>query len=245
MGIDVTSDKRVVFNHSHEDLVSTHPDKNPTSFYVNEMHVLAVFRRVMAKSRHGDGNPLIYALKRKSGFTISNTEIKRFMPAFKVIFTKAITNFRCCEFDYVLPMPSKHKISEILAKRVVQITDYGEVRRDFLRKKTRGEVLAEFERTTIPKKYKKEAVAFKKSLEKGDPHGIFQMKEVESCLRQYIQPVVLACDPERKNPNILLVDDLVSSGATFSSAIEALRIVFPESQIEGLCLLSPLKPKRI
>lgn len=245
MGIDVTPDKDVIFNPTHDNLVSTHPDTNPTSFTVNGMHVLAVFRRVMAKSRHGDGNPLIYALKRKSGFKISDAEIKKLMPAFRTIFVKAIEEFENSPFDYVLPMPSKHKISEILAQRVVRATEHGEVRRDLLRKKTCGEVLAEFEQMTILAKHKKEAVAFKKSLEKWDPHGVFQMKEVKSCLRPYIQPIALACDPERNNPRILLVDDLVSTGATFSSAIEALRTVYPESKIEGLCLLSPVKAKRI
>jgi len=245
MGIDVTSDRRVVFNCTHDNLVSTSPDTNPTRYTVRGMHFLAVFRRVMSKSRQGDGNPLIYALKRKFGFKISDAEIKKLMPAFRTIFIKATHEFENGQFDYVLPMPSKHKISEILAKRVVRITGYGEVKRDLLRKKTRGEVLAEFKLAAIPKKHKKEAVAFRKALEIGDQLELFQIKEADNCLRPYIQPIALARDPERNNPSILLVDDLVSSGATFSSAIEALRTVYPESKIEGLCLLSPIKLKKI
>lgn len=199
MGIDVVNNSDVVFNGSHDDLVITCPSKNPTLAIINGMDVQSIFRRVKSKNRSGDGNPLIYALKRKKGFRISSREIVRFLPDFQSILSTALRDKR---FDMVIPMPSSYPISRILASRAVRTIGLGSIKHNYLRKKNNGEVLAELHRDTIPKEHSSLASSLRKKLEKSDSGASFSMKDVDLQLRPFIQPLALTCDsglsPERK-----------------------------------------------
>jgi hypothetical protein len=242
MGIDVGADKSVSFNKTHDKLVITCSSKNPTEMLLRKMRVQSIFKRVMSKERDGDGNPLIYALKGKD-FTISRNEIRKFVPDFRVILRSALT---CVPFDIVIPMPSGHRISTIVAKRVVRLSKHGALKTDLLRKKNIGEVSAELKLldelkiVPAPSEANKALVKLRRTLEKRPPSAPFSMKEVPRSVRKYIQPLTLTHSPAKTAPRVLLVDDLMSSGSTLISAQEAILMVFPEAHIEALCLLSSL-----
>lgn len=240
MGIDVINAGEVIFNSNHDNLVVTCPSKNPTIAFIKEMRVQSIFRRVKAKTRSGDGNPLIYALKRTKGFSICSKELVKFLPDFQEIIVKALQDN---QFDIIIPMPSSYPVSTVLAKRIFRTTGQGKIMKNLLRKKMNGEVLAELHLTEFPSKFKSLAHSLRKKLEKSEASGLFSMKSVKTDLRPFIQPLVLSCDPAISPERILLVDDLVSSGATLVSARDSLEVVFPRCQIEALTLLSKVRKK--
>lgn len=239
MGIDVLDNKAVVFNDGHDDLVVTCARRNPYDVKEGDLRIKSIFRRVQAKKRAGDGNPLIYALKGKGGFTIHPREAAKFVPDFKVILGKVLDN---AAFEMVVPMPSAYGISSALAHRVVRTSKYGAVHAGLLRKKNQAEILAELQVLKFPAKTPefviKLAISLRKKLEKGDGAASFSMKEVDTLLRPYIQPLTLVKPLPEGGARILLVDDLMSTGATMVSAKNALKAVYPKAYIEGLCLLS-------
>lgn len=237
MGINVTVDKKVSVDSNHERLVVTGHDKNPTATKVEDMHVSFVFRRVRSKSRSNDGNPLIYALKSLQGYTITLKEVGNLVRDFRVVLRKILSTN---QYDLIVPMPSKHGISLILAKRVVRHQKCGVVNTNFLRKKTNGEVLAELKRIHSPKHHR-ELVALRKKLEKDGVKHPFSMKDVATHLRPMIHPLTSNRVATGGINKVLLVDDLMSSGATLKSAYDVVKAVCPDAQIDALCLLSPVR----
>ena len=240
MGIDVIDDCWVVFNRDHDNLVVTCANKNPTELMLDGMRTQSIFRRVKAKVRSGDGNPLIYALKGKKNFRINPKEVSCFLPDFNLILSKAMLG---ANFDLIVPMPSSHGISEILAKRAVRVIRTGVLSSDLLRKKINREVLAEIRNTNFHKRHRFLAKTLRRRLEKSNGASSFSMKDVDNKLRTYIEPMVITQSPQVAPSRILLVDDLISSGATLCSARDSLLTVFPDAHIEGLSLLSKIKSR--
>jgi len=71
MGIDVSDKKAVSLNDQHQNGVNTTIKDNPTKSYLKGVQLLHVFSRNQNGSRRDDGNPLIFALKGRRGFTIT------------------------------------------------------------------------------------------------------------------------------------------------------------------------------
>ena len=237
VGINVAVDKKVSVDSNHEHLVVTGHEKNPTVTNFEDMHVSFVFRRVKSKSRANDGNPLIYALKNLQGYTITSKEISNLVRNFRIVLRKILSGIH---YDIIVPMPSRHGISLILAKRVVRHQKGGMVVTNFLRKKTNGEVLADLTRIHSTKHHR-DLVALRKKLEKDVAKHPFSMKDVTTQLRPMIHPLTINRVATSRINKVLLVDDLMSSGATLKSAYDVVKTVYPDAEIDALCLLSPVR----
>lgn len=236
MGIDVI-EKKVFFSSAHENLVNTCVKRNPTTRKVGQLVVTSVFKRVKDKSREGDGNPLIYALKGKDGFTISLEEILKFSPGFATIVQAAMAGKK---YDAIVPMPSSHKISEMLARRVARcLPGRPPLITDILEKKSAGEVLEELQGLDPPEKLKAHFGSLKQALEKVGGKT-FSMKDVNFRLREHISPLKLAPHTDTWASSILIVDDLLASGSTLNSAARLLKQGAADRSIEAMCLLSGL-----
>ncbi|HFT1504758.1 TPA: phosphoribosyltransferase, partial [Escherichia coli] len=79
-------------------------------------------------------------------------------------------------------------------------------------------------------------------------HKVFSMKEVDTKDRMFIRP--LKINPERmktiqqiQGKSILLVDDLLASGTTLTSAYNLLKDLEISDEIEAICLLGKLGNK--
>jgi hypothetical protein len=70
MGINISADKYVVLDNTHEKRVNTCVDDNPTSTKCGDVVVHHVFRRNRTSDDDRDGNPLAYALKGMNGYRI-------------------------------------------------------------------------------------------------------------------------------------------------------------------------------
>ena len=176
MGIDVSINGEVSFNDSHQQLLSTCVQSNPVTKRLTLLDVCSIYRRRKSKNQAHDGNPAIYALKHKHGYSISNQEIIRFLDSFYQILDKAIC---MAPFDVVAPLPSSHKVNSIFANRVRRRVEGVEFYPDLFEKKSVQEVIIDVESTLIDTEGLK--VAAKKlcsKLSKSPPGTVFSMKEV-------------------------------------------------------------------
>ncbi len=239
MGIDVTKDKRVIYNGSHQNLIVTDIEKNPTTSRKHGLVIRSLFKRRRSKGHKSDGNPLIYALKARSGYSISNRELCKFLPAFYAILHKAPS---AGTYDIIVPLPSSHKINRVVAKRVMRFYPNASLVHNALDKKTIGEVVKGFDLNGISNRHlRREAKQLLGRLHKADQRKLFAMKEVGNHrLRQHIEPLKVSEDMDFTGMRVLLTDDLLSSGNTLLSAYNILKYKANTSSVEALCLFRAL-----
>lgn len=239
MGIDVSDNKEVSFSDAHESRVDTSLANNPQKCRTARgLTVHSIYRRMVTRTPMvGDGNPLIYALKSKSGYTITVDEICKFSPSFKAIVDKTMSAREDLVF---VPVPSSHKVVSYFTKRVARRSANSTILDDLFVKKNCAEVYADLQQVVFPAKIKNDGVTLLRSLERS-PGKIFSMKDVvEPKLRRYINPLKLVGTLPAGNREIILVDDLMSTGSTFDSAYALLKEAGISSGVEGLSLLSKL-----
>lgn len=232
MGINVSKSKLVSLTDAHERLVVTHPDKNPVEYDLGlEKYLTAVFQRKKARNRTGDGNPLIYALKNMHRFSISDEDRASLFGLVKSIITR---HYQGEVFDRILPLPSSKPVVFWVAQACQEALGVPVERNAFV-KATNANVLNQLQQVESHK----EIIELRKLLEASKPNAVFTMKDLSQFQRQFVEPV-------RLNPfftpagRVLLVDDLVSSGATFKSGYLSVKNKHPEVDIEFLSLLGPV-----
>lgn len=184
---------------------------------------------------HGDGNPLIYALKSKKGFSITAEEICKFRPSFDAIVDKALQGRQHIVF---VPLPSSHRVVNYFTRRVARRSPNSMILEGLFDKKSAGEVLTDLQHVIFPKRVRRDGLALLRALERSKGKT-FSMKDVvNSQLRTYINPLKLVGQIGPLDSNIVIVDDLMSTGTTFDSAYALLKDAGFIGGIEGLSLLS-------
>lgn len=234
MGIDINEHKAVSFNEHHDHRLVTCPTKNPKTTTIEDLLIHSIYRRTKTGDFRRDGNPFIYALKSKDGYKITNRELHRFKPSFYTILTKIIEHKTV---DYILPMPSSHPIAHYLARRLARATD-ATVIDDFFCKQTTGNIIATFDLASVKPAHKKDVKKQLAAYRKMPANTLVSLKKIPNKIRCYFPPLVLnpgntvTVDIE----NVLLVDDLLSTGTTLLSAKRLLR----SRNLACVCLLSDL-----
>jgi hypothetical protein len=248
LGITVDDKKVVTFTSDTEQLVNTSLDANPNYHKLNDLIVHSVFKRLYSR-QGGDGNPLIYALKGQKGFSISLKECGKFNQNISVILDSLMQKK---DYEVILTMPSSHKIVERFAKKINRRTPgHCILFNNIFTKKTFREVYADLQDLPLTPKHKKDIIALRRSLERDlsrNPNKVFSMKEVATKDRMFIHP--LKIDPTQidkiqqiQGKSILLVDDLLASGTTLTSAYNLLKDLEISENIEAICLLGKLGNK--
>ena len=248
MGITVDQNKIVKFTSQTEQLVNTSIDANPNQYKLNDLMVYGIFKRLYSR-QGGDGNPLIDALKGQRGYSISLQECGKFNPNLSVILDRLLAQKN---YEVILTMPSSHKVVERFATKINRrISANCLLITDIFTKKTFYEVYEDLQRLPLTPKHKKDIIALRRSIERDtqrDPNKIFSMKEVNTKDRAFIRP--LKINPERieilqkiQGKSILLVDDLLASGTTLTSAHNLLKDLEISEEIEAICLLGKLGNK--
>ena len=247
MGITVDQNKIVKFTSQTEQLVNTSIDANPNQYKLNDLMVYGIFKRLYSR-QGGDGNPLIYALKDNED-TQYPYKNGKFNPNLSVILDRLLAQKN---YEVILTMPSSHKVVERFATKINRrISANCLLITDIFTKKTFYEVYEDLQRLPLTPKHKKDIIALRRSIERDtqrDPNKIFSMKEVNTKDRAFIRP--LKINPERieilqkiQGKSILLVDDLLASGTTLTSAHNLLKDLEISEEIEAICLLGKLGNK--
>lgn len=244
MGINVYADRTVIVDHSHQDLVDTSTEGNPTEGMIGTLRVQYVFRRKTTRGHDRDGNPLVYALKEMNGY--------RMQPMYhRMLFGRADEILAAfvggLDVDLLVDVPSSKPLCAMFAVRVSEVSGLPLVRSTFLRKRTVGEVLDGidagfplFAKDRDEKAFKAELGRLRRT--KRDIN--FQMKELSKPMRRFFQPFTFDGQiPAFDGRRVALIDDLVSSGASIISVADCLR---GQGAIveRGVCLLSDLNAVR-
>jgi len=238
VGIDVTDNKEVTFNNSHQNLLDTSTSKNPSIKRRHGLIIQSVFRRKRHRGHTQDGNPLIHALKGNHAYSINKQEIVKFLPYFYEIIDKALNEK---DYNLILPLPSSHRINEYFARRILRKCPEATIEQGFLEKKTVHDVISDLESLVIPSNnLKKEVRHLLNQLNKAPAGKHFSMKDVRNHrLRKIIQPIKLANNLDIKANRVLLVDDLLASGTTLLTAYNLLKSKDIDD-ISAICLFSGL-----
>ncbi|CAI3155028.1 phosphoribosyltransferase [Acinetobacter pittii] len=246
MGITVDQNKVVRFDPTSEQLVSTSIHANPISNRMNDLLIYGVFKRLYNRDgdrRDSDGNPLIYALKNKNGFSITMKECARFNPNLSKILDKILLKK---SYDIVISMPSSQPVSERFAIKISRkIGGNCPILTNVFTKKTIEEVYNDLLSLQVVAKDRKDLIALRRVIESRvikEPKTIFSMKEIAKKDRKFIKPLkynpdYLAEIRELKGKSIVIVDDLLASGSTLISAYELLLEREVTNKIEAICLL--------
>jgi len=239
LGIDITNDNQILFNDTHQKLVNTDINSNPTTSIVHNIKIHSVYKRVKTKSNPWDGNPLIYALKNQKGYRLSRAEFKKFLYSFHFILNKLLEDKN---YDLILVLPSSSNVAKGVAKKVsISLTKTLNVY-DIFEKQSISEVIEKIDISVVTNKNKLKELKHQLSkLQKMDKNKTFSMKNVPPKIREYFVPLKLKAKFDFSHyKNILIVDDLLATGNSIKSARDIILTQNSKVNIEGLCLFSGL-----
>ncbi|MEB2026095.1 hypothetical protein ACD588_15670 [Xanthomonas campestris pv. campestris] len=198
--------------------------------------VFAIFRRV--KADNGDGNPLIYALKGRGGFSISRREVFKFIPDMSNSITNLVPHLTV---DAIMAVPSSHGIANIVARRISKATGLPLLPCGFLKKKN-SLVVSEliYRQKNVPLR-KREQVAIGEiiSLLQKNPGQDFSMKDVKVRDRAHVEPIQWNTTIPFPSGSLLLVDDLLATGQSLA-VMSRLLLQLGTPQVQRVCLLGSL-----
>lgn len=187
----------------------------------------------------GDNCPMLYAMKNSDGLITSQETISELFNYCETVLIKHFTEF---PFDAVIVMPSSHSIGVRLAKILAQqynvpiYTDY------FAKSEVIESINTVIANQDIPMNVRQSIkTALSRNVEK------LELKSVKTEYRRYI-PVLKKTDLELplEIHNVLLVDDIYSSGTTLNNARNIIKENAAHiSSISALTLFGPLSTKYI
>lgn len=241
VGIDI-DEKQVLYTDEHQQLVDT-SDRNPFVQLVGRIPVISVFRRHKGDSHTGDGNPLIYALKKMRRYRISTSQVLKFMPGVRSILGRIMAGKA---YDLIIALPSSHPIASGLARRAGRFQPETPVSYNFFKKCCNREVAealrASLASEEIPAKRRREITSLIHTLS-SSPEEPFALKLVPNMLREYTFPFKINEDTNVQGLSILVVDDLLATGTSIRTASRLLT-ASGANDITALCLLSSLERAR-
>ncbi len=241
LGIDICTAHSVSLNEAHELRLVTSVERNPVISDKGSITVTCVYRRTKHGDFKRDGNPFIYALKRKSPYSITNRELFRFRASFKEILAQMSKNL---EIDYVVGVPSSHNVVTHFGNRVARQLNAIYIN-DYFVKQTVGNVLKNFKLSVVDAKHKSIVKKVLSTFGKLDPAEEISLKKIENKVRSYFEPVALNTSyaGPALNGNVLIVDDLLSTGTTLLSSESLLKA--QGINVQGsFCLLSDLSTRK-
>lgn len=247
MGIDVIN-KEVFFSEEHQRLLDTScvqlPWIDEVHFKDNKLKVYSLFKRRKAKRNQniGDGNPLIYALKKQKGYTVACKEVERMMPFFEHNLDVCIKSI---EFNCIIASPSSHGLVVFLVKKILSKTAGVVSYKRVFNKVTNGAVIQQINgillESNLTGKDKRYYTSLLNKL-KQFPNNYFSMKEVSPKYRNGIE--VYSFNEKfnseaLRGKNILIVDDLLATGTSLLS-VNRLLSQSGANSVVGLCIFGAL-----
>lgn len=250
-GININSnDKTISLTDEHDKGVDFSLVNNPVYDKYKDFDVISIFKRsklVDDTNTERDGNPFIYALKEKKGWTfdITNDEIFRYIKRFLEI-CKKINN----TYDTIVITPSSTNINERFMKVISKQVQAENIVREFLVKIKKEEIiddnLIDKEQITkdYPNNYNEVITKISRSFRRMEGAD-FEAKHMDKKYLKYVKYIGVNNDlnirPMIDGKDILVLDDTISSGTTVSQCIDGITSNFTPKSITIVTLLSKLK----
>ncbi|MGO7145471.1 phosphoribosyltransferase [Rhizobium ruizarguesonis] len=207
-----------------------------------------IFRRLSDRIDKGQGDncPFIYAAKKKDGLRLTYTSLKELHPDFEAIISHVAASGAI--FQYLIPIPSAHRINEFLGTRFRRAVPHVAVIDSLLAKATIASALEAVDALTTSAAALSDIRTLRSALRRlqkaGPADQLYASKEIKADLRKYVHPLrLLPAVPPNDVQHIMLVDDLISSGTSVLCARDLLRTHFPNAEFSVLALFGPLNGK--
>lgn len=247
MGFVVDANKRLVtVDHTHNQFCVTTPAGNPVVLMLNSsLKVTSIFARTKGKrnkSDPGDNSPMLYVIKGMQDLTTTPRDIGKLCASFRQILPVYVANG--FTWDWIVPLPSNSTVCSRIAAKVHKQTKRGNCYSGALVKLSAKQVMDQLETAQISSKDKTRLRgSIKRFITDHGQHVPFQIKSIDVPLRHYINPLAWGSVPLGTTPprGILLIDDMVTSGASLVNAEAILRHRFPTARIEALTLFGSSK----
>ncbi|KWV59716.1 hypothetical protein AS026_28150 [Rhizobium altiplani] len=239
MGINISATKYVTLDLTHEKRVDTSLDRNPTTEMVGNLLIHYVFRRNHTGDPDRDGNPLAYALKGMNGYKIVPLYRNQCLNRARQVLEGFVTGL---EADYIMALPSSYPFANEFCDLVCDVSGVDKLDSSFLKKRTAGEMLAIYDgvfpanlNSKLSKEYKNQLYDWKRL----KPWQKVSLKEVDTRIRHCFNMWQLDEDaPNLQNTSILLVDDIMSSGTSISTAADVISQGAGAEISGAICFLS-------
>lgn len=249
-GININTENRTVSltdNHSHG--VDFSLLNNPIYDKIVDVDIISIFKRTKlydTENRQRDSNPFIYALKNKNGwkFNISDDDIKKYLRRFIDVCSKLDK-----KYDTVIIVPSSSSLNERFMKSISNLLNIKDKINEYFIKLNADEVFDSLV-DNIDEMRNDLGDNFNEALAK-IKQGFRKMKtnyfEAKYIPKEYLKYIKYIDDNGENvsdminNKNVLLLDDIVSSGNTVSSCLNNIKTTFKPKSITVLTLLSKVK----
>lgn len=240
-GIDVDSkNKTVKVNLNHEEGINTSINNNPTVTKMsNGINVYSIFKRKSIPNINLDGNPLVHALKNNKGWIVSDYDKRLLLNQFNQIVNKIPQRF-----DTLIKLPSSNDLNNLFMNLLKKKLHFDNLISDEIFPKLSKEDV--FENSVngkeIPQKAFNEIVnSFNKM-----KNNKFSFKEIQPENRKYISNIfdgycdVVNFGDKINDKNILILDDVMATGASISNYVENINAMFAPKSINVITLFSKL-----
>lgn len=251
MGFRVDGNRVVHVDDGSHSFADTTIGKNPTvaktQCQQNKLEVYSLLLRTKNKTDKrdvGDNCPLIYALKSKEGLSVTYNSFKPLVEPLNEIIKKLLVQFETkkIRYDVVIPMPSSHNISNVLANKLSKALGIP-VNKELFRKSNIQDIehqivnpiAADSGITHAAKVNIMNAVRKAK-----DAGNNFSMSDVKTDFRTFLKPLTLNENKIQEYRSVLLVDDLFATGSTLIQAKDELLSYGVCSEVRSVVLFSPL-----
>lgn len=248
MGFVVDAGKRLVtVDHSHNHFCVTAPEGNPVELMLTDtLKVTSIFARTKGKRNRtdpGDNSPMLYVIKGLHQLSTTRHDIALLCASFREILPVYTANG--FTWDWIVPLPSSSPVCLRFAEKVLKRTKCGDCYPDALHKLTARNVLDNLNRKQISSREKTQVRSeINRFIRSHGEDAFFQIKSVKNVtLRRHANPLAWGSVPLGTNPprNILLIDDMVTSGTSLVNAEAILRSRYPAVKIEALTLFGSSK----
>ncbi|EIJ0947021.1 phosphoribosyltransferase [Vibrio europaeus] len=257
MGFDVNRQaKLVTVDHSHNNFATTSVAGNPKTKKYSGLTVIGTFKRNKGATKNlraanpkgkidGDNSPMLYALKNMDGLTTTPSDVRNLFRNARVILDNELSK-HSVSFDHVITIPSSHKLASIVAQmttRSCRRQGYPAVGLMGVLKKASGDdVKAQVSALNINRAERASMLAnVKKFIRDHGGYTDFQIKYIQrTSSRKHVNLLSLVPNYTIDNSvlNILLVDDMVTTGSSLVAARDLVLQRYPNSTVYAACLFS-------
>lgn len=250
-GLNIDTDKKTVsLTDDHDRGVDFSLVNNPIYSKYKGYNVISIFKRTKLYDNDNvqrDGNPFIYALKEKYNwkFNITDVEIKKYIKQFLETCDKINSSY-----DTIIITPSSSNINEKFMKIISKQVNSKNIINEFFLKMSIEEIVdndlidKEAIQNDYPKEYNKVIMEIHKSFRKMKGKYFEAKSMTNKDYLKYIKYIGVNTDENVRNKidgkDILLLDDIISSGETISQCIEGVISNFEPKSITIITLLSQL-----